>query len=122
MGAPAERRVFRDVRRERGCGEWISKRSYCPITPNRTPFNFRSSNQPTFCPNQVLLPDNLYFFAAAENSVVASKYATGLSPYFASQSDSHRAFAGAAKISGSPGTYAIFPKSFSVSISGSDHP
>ena len=46
---------------------------YWPITPRRTPFSLPASNHATFWPNQVLVPESLYFLAAAAKSRVASR-------------------------------------------------
>src|SRR6266404_1995036 len=46
---------------------------HCPITPNRTPFSLPASNHATLCPNQVFVPESLYFLVAAAKSRVASR-------------------------------------------------
>src|SRR5208282_3816344 len=46
---------------------------HCPITPSRTPFSLTASNHATFCPNQVLVPESLYFLVAAAKSRVPSR-------------------------------------------------
>ena len=47
--------------------------SHCPITPNLTPFSLPASNHATFCPNQVFVPESLYFLPAAAKSRVLSR-------------------------------------------------
>src|SRR5271157_46439 len=79
---------------------------HCPITPSRTPFSLPASNHATFCPNQVLVPESLYFLVAAAKSRVPSRMATGVSPNLPSRSGSHPPFKGAARMTGSPGKYA----------------
>src|ERR1700679_2257541 len=84
-------------------GDRGSTSHHCPITPKRTPFSFATSNQATFCPNQVLFPESLYFLTAAAKSRALSRYATGDSPNFATCSESQPPPEGAASMTGSPG-------------------
>src|SRR5260370_21064329 len=93
-----------------------------PITPNLTPFSFPASNHATFWPNQVFVPLSLYFLVAAAKSRVARRYATVASPNLTSRSESQPPLKGAARITGSPGTYATFPESFCVSVLRSAQP